>query len=40
MWTVGVNSLEGTGVPVYLVVVSADARNDPRHGNQDNNVDL
>lgn len=40
MWTVGVNLLEGAGVPVYLVAVGADVGNDPRHGYQDDNVDL
>lgn len=40
MCTVEVNSLEGTGVPVYLVAVGADVGDDPRYSNQDNNVDL
>lgn len=40
MWTVGVNLLEGAGVPVYLVAVGADVGNDPRHGYQDDDVDL
>lgn len=34
------NLLEGTGVPMYLVVVSTDLRNDPGHSNKDADVDL
>lgn len=40
VWTLGVNLLEGTRVPVYLVIVGADVGNDPRHSYQDDNVDL
>lgn len=40
VWTLGVNLLEGTRVPMYLVIVSADVGNDPRHSYQDDNVDL
>lgn len=40
VWTLGVNLLEGTRVPMYLVIVGADVGNDPRHSYQDDNVDL
>lgn len=40
VWTLRVNLLEGTRVPVYLVVVGADVGDDPRHSYQNDNVDL
>lgn len=34
------NLLEGAGVPMYLVVVRADLRNDPGHSDEDTHIDL